>query len=177
MSPPSAYALRRRIDAQSFRIAWDAALDYAVRRLSDAAFSRALNGVSRPVFFKGEQVGERRFFDERLTMFILRYRDPKRYGAWLDDYMVDQHPDGTAILLSKALDRVAQDAFAAEAGDPPPRHPPLATSRIVDEDELEERRRERLEEAERRRDHEEWVLRKRNAEYWASRNDSQEQGG
>src|SRR4029453_1560965 len=32
MSPRSAYALRARIDAQSFRIAWDTALDYAVRR-------------------------------------------------------------------------------------------------------------------------------------------------
>jgi hypothetical protein len=38
MSSESAYALRRHYDAQAFRLAWDAALDYAIRRLSDAAF-------------------------------------------------------------------------------------------------------------------------------------------
>ncbi len=148
MSPQSAYALRRRVDAQSFRIAWDAALDYAIRRLTDAAYSRALNGVVRPVFYQGEQIGERRFFDERLTMFILRYRDPQRYGAWLDKYDVQQHPDGPALLLSRALDRVALDAYAEEAGMPPPRHPPFPTARIVDEEEQEERRQQRREAAE-----------------------------
>lgn len=152
MSPTSAYALRRRVDAQSFRIAWDAALDFAVRRLSDAAFSRALNGVTRPVFYQGEQIGERVYHDERLTMFILRYRDPRRYGAWLDNYAVEQHPDGPALLLSKALDRVAGDAFAEEAGQFPPSHPPFPTTRVLDEEEQEERRQRRREAAERRRE-------------------------
>jgi hypothetical protein len=41
-----------------FREAWDAALDYALHRLEQAALSRALHGVPRPVFHKGEQVGE-----------------------------------------------------------------------------------------------------------------------
>ena len=152
MSAQSAYALRARIDAQSFRYAWDAALDYAVRRLSDAAFSRALNGVLRPVFYQGEQVGERRYYDERLTMFILRYRDPQRYGAWLDQHIATQHPDGPAILLSKALHRVALDAYAEEAGQLPPRHPPFPAARIVDEDEQEERRLARAEAAEEARE-------------------------
>lgn len=49
LSPSTAYRLRRRVDAYSFRAAWDAALDYAIRRLSDAAFSRTLHGVTRPV--------------------------------------------------------------------------------------------------------------------------------
>ena len=83
-STASAYALRRRIEAVSFRAAWEAALDYSVARLADAALSRALNGVARPVFYKGEQVGERRYYDERLTMFILRLRDGRNYGKWRD---------------------------------------------------------------------------------------------
>jgi hypothetical protein len=152
MSTQSAYALRRRVDAQSFRIAWDTALDYGVRRLSDVALSRALNGVSRPVFYRGEQIGERRYFDERLTMFLLRYRDPRRYGAWLDDCAVEQHPDGPALLLSRALDRVALDAFAEEAGRFPPRHPPFPSTRILDAEDQEERRQRRLDAAERRRE-------------------------
>ena len=152
MSPTSAYGLRRRVDAQSFRIAWDCALDFAIRRLSDAAFSRALNGVVRPVFYQGEQVGERVYHDERLTMFILRYRDPQRYGAWLDHCSAEQHPDGPALLLSRALDRVAQDAFAEEAGDFPPRHPPFPTTRVLDEEEQEQHRQRRREAAERQRE-------------------------
>ena len=46
--------------------------------------SRALNGVPRPVFYKGEQVGEWREYDERLAMFILRNRRPARFGKWID---------------------------------------------------------------------------------------------
>ena len=42
--------------------------------------SRWIKGVSRPIFYKGEQVGEWREHDERLGMFLLRYRRPQRYS-------------------------------------------------------------------------------------------------
>ena len=103
MTPTSAYRLPARPDAGAFRQAWDIALDFAIRRLSDAAVSRALNGVSRPVFYQGEQIGERRHYDEKLTMFLLRYRDPTRYGAWLDSMEARRHPDGAGIILAHAL--------------------------------------------------------------------------
>jgi hypothetical protein len=117
MSAMSAYRLRARPDASTFRQAWDVALDYAVRRLGDAAFSRALHGVPRPIFYKGEQVGEYRHHDERLTMFLLRYRDPVRYGAWLDGYEARRHPDGAGIVLAHALNAVC-DAAHGEAPAP-----------------------------------------------------------
>lgn len=116
LSPSTAYRLRRRVDAYSFRAAWDAALDYAVRRLSDAAFSRALHGVSRPVFFQGEQVGERRYYDERLTMFLLRYRDPDTYGAWRDRREPRRRPDARAIALDSWTNHVAEDAWDTSFG-------------------------------------------------------------
>lgn len=50
MSHVSAYRLRARPSAIAFRKAWDAALDCAMHRLEEAALSRALNGVPRPVF-------------------------------------------------------------------------------------------------------------------------------
>ena len=84
MSFGSAYKLRSRPSALAFRQAWDAALDCAMSRLESAALSRAIDGVRRPIFYKGEQVGEYRHYDERLTMFLLRYRRPHRYGAHLD---------------------------------------------------------------------------------------------
>lgn len=76
MTAKSAYRLRARPDASAFRQAWDIALDFAIRRLGEQALSRALNGVTRPIFYQGEQVGERVHYDERLTMFLLRTRDP-----------------------------------------------------------------------------------------------------
>jgi hypothetical protein len=112
MSARSVYKLRARPDASTFRQAWDVALDYAIRRLGDAALSRALHGVARPIFYQGEQIGERRHFDERLTMFLLRYRDPVRYGAWNDSMEARRHPDGAAIFLAHALNAVLDAAYS-----------------------------------------------------------------
>lgn len=123
ISTSAAYALRARADAQSFRLAWDAALDQAIQRLSDAAFSRAIHGVATPIFYKGEQVGERRRYDERLTMFLLRYRDPVRYGAWMDTVRAERAADAATLALNRLVDQVEADAYARDAGDPLP--PPL----------------------------------------------------
>lgn len=152
MASSSAYTLRRRIDAESFRQAWDFALDYAIRRLSDAAFSRAINGVATPIFFQGEQIGERRRYDERLTMFMLRYRDPVRYGAWLDTVTVKRGDDDAAIALAVMVNRVARDGVARELGKAPRRHTPLSAFRHVSPADLEA---EEARAAERRADAEE----------------------
>ncbi len=42
LSATSAYNLRRRPDAHAFRHAWDAAIDFGMRRLVDAALARAV---------------------------------------------------------------------------------------------------------------------------------------
>lgn len=133
MGRTAAYALRNRSDATSFRIAWDAALDVAIRRLSDAAFSRALNGVSRPVYYQGELIGERRYYDERLTMFLLRYREPARYGKWLDGVISQRSADGAAECLTEAVHHMMEDAAADEVGVARPIRPPLALQRTIDE--------------------------------------------
>lgn len=130
-SVTSAYALRQRPGAQSFRQAWDMALDFAVQRLSDAVLSRAIHGVPQPVFYQGQQIGERRVFNDRLAMFLLRQRQPERFGAWRDDMMAQElHPDGPAIRLGEALRRVAEDGADARAGRPARRRRPLMQERI-----------------------------------------------
>ena len=110
MSERSAYALRGRADAVSFRNAWDAALAYAIRRLSDAVLSRAINGVGVPQFFRGEQIGEKRYYDERLAMFLLRFRDPLHYGKWLERRDFSGHPEAAAMELAEARRAVREDA-------------------------------------------------------------------
>ena len=160
ISTAAAYALRRRVEAQSFRLAWDLALDHAIQRLADAAFSRAIHGVAQPVFYQGEQIGERRRYDERLTMFLLRYRDPVRYGAWLDQCRAERAPDAAAIELAKMTGAVEADAYARDAGDPPPRwQHRYQPARFVGEAEqaAREERAEAMREAqEERRERERW---------------------
>ena len=80
MSRESARRLRSRPCGRAFRDAWDAALDCGYAEVEEAAMERSKNGVARPVFYQGEQVGEWRYFDERLTMFLLRFRRRHRFG-------------------------------------------------------------------------------------------------
>jgi hypothetical protein len=72
MSPEGAYWLRRQAGSESFRRAWECALDFGVQRLQDEAFDRALNGQLSPVFVGGKLKGFRRVKNDRLLMFCLR---------------------------------------------------------------------------------------------------------
>ena len=58
MSREAARKLRRRPCGRAFRDAWDAALDCGYAEVEEAAMERSRNGIARPIFYKGEQVGE-----------------------------------------------------------------------------------------------------------------------
>lgn len=75
MSRQSAYRLKARLRDQPFDLAWEAALQSGYDALHQAALDRALNGVEVPVHHRGELVGTRRVFDERLTIFLLSARN------------------------------------------------------------------------------------------------------
>lgn len=94
MSPEGAYYLRRRPGAESFRRAWEAAIDMGVARLRDEAFDRALNGQLSPVFVAGKLKGFRRIKNDRLLMFCLRMNarapDGRRYAASYFDSGADR---------------------------------------------------------------------------------------
>jgi hypothetical protein len=79
MAPEGAYYLRRQPGAESFAAAWEAALDHGVQRLADLAIDRAMEGVAIPIFWRGEQVGEKRRYNDRLLMFVLKHRLGGRY--------------------------------------------------------------------------------------------------
>ena len=75
MSRNSAYRLRARLKGEPFDIAWEAAFQHGYDALAQAALERALYGVEVPVWYKGEQVGTTRRFDEGLTRFLLSSRN------------------------------------------------------------------------------------------------------
>lgn len=131
VSAEAVYKLRRRPDAQSFRLAMDFALDGAADRVEDAAYSRAINGVEVPHYYRGELVGTHRRYDERLATFILRYRKPHLYGRHLDRGETAPHPERSALGMADMLTWVARDAFRDEAGEPRQ----VSTTLLAQEDE------------------------------------------
>lgn len=142
MSTRSAYALKHLPDAGSFRQAWDFALTHGAGRVADAALGRAIHGVAQPIFYKGEQIGERRVFNERLTQFVLRNALPERFGAWRDRARWTQgHPDRTVTMLTEAIKRVAADAIRwwGEAAIPERSPVPIAAMDVAhDEEDMQE---------------------------------------
>lgn len=80
-SEVGAYLLRRHPEAHEFRQAWEAALALGVQRIEDVAMDRALNGVEVPVYAYGNIIGTRVVYNDRLLMFMLRNRAPKRFAA------------------------------------------------------------------------------------------------
>ena len=124
MSRTSADNLRHRPDGMHFRRAWEAALDYSLHLIEEEAFLRSRRGVARPIFHKGEQVGEYRHYDERLTMFLLRSRRPQRYGKWIERMLAPdtelEDSDGyedPAILLEGRLTAIDWPDAAAAASE------------------------------------------------------------
>ncbi|WP_115366364.1 hypothetical protein [Alteripontixanthobacter maritimus] len=80
MTTVGAYYLRRQPGAESFRKAWQTAIDLGVQKIEDVAMDRALNGVEVPVYSYGQLVGKRTVVNDRLLMFMLRNRAPERFA-------------------------------------------------------------------------------------------------
>ena len=72
MSRQSAYKLRTRTKGRAFDLAWDRAFCYSYGNLPYAALERALNGIEVAHFYKGQQIGTTRRYDERLTVALLK---------------------------------------------------------------------------------------------------------
>ena len=120
MSRQSAYRLRARLKGQPFDIAWEAAFQHGYDALHQAALERALHGVEETVYHRGELIGTRRHFDERLSCFLLGARNRHgaqrlgRYGAasefWSErwDAMLARVAEGPAVCEGES-DLAASD--------------------------------------------------------------------
>ena len=102
MAQANCYTLRRAPGAESFRRAWEAALDFGVARLKDIAFERAIDGYLVPVFVAGKLMGFRRRHNDALLMFCLRH-----YG---------QDAGGKRTTINYFSTRASAGAGAAVAG-------------------------------------------------------------
>ncbi len=64
----------------TYRPRFEEADKIAIEALEDEASRRAMQGVDEPVFQGGEQVGTVRKYSDRLMEFLLRGRNPAKYG-------------------------------------------------------------------------------------------------
>jgi hypothetical protein len=71
MSRQSAYRLRNRMVGTPFALAWEVALEAGMQQLAHALMDRALNGEEVPCYYRGELVGTRRRYDNRLGAWLL----------------------------------------------------------------------------------------------------------
>ncbi len=65
----------------AYREAWDAAIDEAYARLELLLIDRAVNGVARPVFYAGQQIGEIRQYHDRTAAALLAAHRARGGGA------------------------------------------------------------------------------------------------
>jgi len=96
---PRASLYRRRADDPEFAKAWDQALEMAYDLLHDEAMRRAIEGVEKPVFYRGEQVAVVRRKSDRLLMFLMRAHRPARYDP---HYVKPYEPTPEEIAARKA---------------------------------------------------------------------------
>lgn len=87
MTDRSARRLRRRPDAQAFSLAWEAALRLGVEHLCSIAYERAVLGIVKPRFYRGEKIGEERVYDNRLLVSLLG-RQPEHSTRHLTDRVI-----------------------------------------------------------------------------------------
>ena len=107
----NAYTLRRAKGADGFRRAWDAALDFGLKRLKDIAFERAIEGYLVPVFVGGKLMGFRRKHNDALLMFCLRHYGQDANGKRTTvNYFSSRASAGAAAVLRDG----------ASAGSAPP---------------------------------------------------------
>jgi hypothetical protein len=107
MTPESAYMLRRQAGAEGFRRAWEAALDFGVKRMKDIAFERAITGYLVPMFVGGKLIGWRRKYNDRLLMFCLRHYGEDASGKRTKIEYFSTRASAGAVSADGALGRAS----------------------------------------------------------------------
>jgi hypothetical protein len=120
MSEQSAHNLRKRPGAESFNRAWENAVRLAKSRLASIAWQRGVEGVEVPYYYRGELVGTRRHYSDRLLMFLIanvRDSDPARAADGLREEVREESPRWRdEIGRHKEMDAI-RDLFVHEARD------------------------------------------------------------
>lgn len=118
VSRTALYNLRNHPDGADFARRWNEALRRATAAMTDEAFDRAMTGTSEPVWYKGEQIGERIRHDNRLLMFLLRAHDREIYGATPAAPRPTARPAAAAARPAACDSRVLVSTLSTSQGHP-----------------------------------------------------------
>jgi hypothetical protein len=77
----------RKTDAE-FAELWDEALEEGIQQLEEEARRRAVEGVTVPIMYRGEQVASVQEFSDTLLIFLLKAKRPEVYR---DRHHVEHH--------------------------------------------------------------------------------------
>ena len=149
MTEQSAHWLRRRADATSFGLAWEAALRIGADRLRSIAYERAVNGTVKRTYYQGKVVGEDRVYNDRLLIYLLGkaepIADPSGVAKWSGTGKLDAGDRGrarqAAAQARSAIGRRSGRPRTA-AGGPAFRRRPASTAASSSADGEDEYRRE-----------------------------------
>ena len=75
---PSTLA-QHRVDDRAFDAAWHEAIEAAADTLELEARRRAVDGVEKPIFWQGEEVGSVREYSDSLLQFLLKGNKPDKF--------------------------------------------------------------------------------------------------
>ena len=109
----TAYEYRDKFE--KFADRWDEAVETAVERLEAEADRRAVEGVLKPVFHRGEVCGHIRVFSDNLLMFRLKALRPHKYrdnaSLQVDHAPVDiENTDSISAMMKKIAGRAHFDS-------------------------------------------------------------------
>ncbi|MGI6078462.1 MAG: hypothetical protein ACOYCB_09950 [Fastidiosipilaceae bacterium] len=103
--------------SEVYREAFEEAMEKAADRLEQEARRRAVNGVSEPVFYKGEQCGTIQRYSDTLLIFLLKGVRPEKYRERFGHEITGK--DGGPIemrkygkLSNEELDRILAERLA-----------------------------------------------------------------
>ena len=98
---------------------WDDALEDGIDLLEAELHRRAFEGVEKPVWHKGEQVGTTRCYSDALAMFLLKAHRPERYRDNYRPPEADRFPRSDAAAGQARSERVEDDDAGFEMREAP----------------------------------------------------------
>ena len=99
-----------------FAAAWDEARETSADLIEDEALRRAMQGVEKPVFYRGQQIGVVTTYSDRLLALLLQRRRPETRAA----RPVPDHDDSALAEESRILSPTVSmdDEAPAAVADP-----------------------------------------------------------
>lgn len=94
-------AYRHRQADEAFALAWHDVEEEATDKMEAEAYRRGVKGVLKPVFQKGEEVGQIREFSDQLLIVLLKAHKPEKYRERIDHRHSGDAPAAPPLDVSK----------------------------------------------------------------------------